>query len=35
MGLNSASGINDGYVNVSFSENGLEDNVIRFTCPPG
>ena len=35
MGINSASGINDGNVNVSFSENSFDSNVIKFTSPPG
>jgi hypothetical protein len=35
MGLNSASGINDGTINVSFSENNFNLNLIKFGCPPG
>ena len=35
MGLNSASGINDGIINVSFHPNNLHENVVKFNCPPG
>ena len=35
MGLNSASGINEGIMNVSYSENDFRKNVIKFSSPPG
>ena len=35
MGLNSASGINDGIINVSFNSNNLHEDVVKFNCPPG
>ncbi len=35
MGINSVSGINDGFMNVAFSNNNPNENVVKFNCPPG
>ena len=35
MGINGASGINDGFLSVSFDESDLKKDRIRFNIPPG
>lgn len=35
MSLNSASGINDGQIHVSFNKDDLTKDEIMYTSPPG
>ena len=35
MGINGASGINDGFLSVSFDEKDITKDRIRFNTPPG
>jgi hypothetical protein len=35
MGINSATGSNDGYVHISFDENDYDKDVVKFNFPPG